>query len=126
MRARSHHLSVRGRLLSINSERKVHALRRADDVRQWRTDAGWEAKAARLPHLARVSIIAQPVQHHARLADAGNHLPSVKAIIDGLCDVGVLDGDGPEHVTALTLMAPVKVEGSGSDWITLELIEAGK
>jgi crossover junction endodeoxyribonuclease RusA len=121
---KSHLLTVRGKLLSINAERKVHALRRADYVREWRDSAGWEAKAARLPHFERVSIIAQPVQHHARLADAGNHLPSVKAIVDGLVDVGVLDGDGPEHVSALTLLAPVKVEGSGPDWITVELVEA--
>jgi hypothetical protein len=120
---RHHLLSVKGKLLSINAERKVHALRRADIVRQWREDAFWEAQAARLPHFERCSIIAMPYQHHDRLADAGNHLPAVKGVVDGLIDAGVLDDDGPEHVTALTLMAPQRVSGNGADYIILELIE---
>jgi crossover junction endodeoxyribonuclease RusA len=121
---KSHHLSVRGQLISLNFERKMHHMTRADAVRQWRTDAGWEAKAARLPHLERISIVAQPFQRRAVLGDAGNHLPSVKAIIDGLVDVGVLDDDGPDHVTALTLLAPRRATHSTCDAVSLELVEA--
>jgi hypothetical protein len=120
---KTHRFTVRGKLLSINGERKLHHQRRAEWVREWRTDAGWEIKAARIPHLDRVSVIASPYQHKDALGDAGNHLPSVKAVVDALVDVGVLDGDGPQHVSALTLIAPCRIEGSGPDYVTFELIE---
>jgi crossover junction endodeoxyribonuclease RusA len=106
--------------MSLNFERKQHHMTRAAVVKQWRTDAGWEARAARLPHLDRVSIIAQPFQHRNALQDAGNCLPSVKAIVDGLVDVGVLPGDGPAHVTALTMLAPQRT--TGADRVEIELI----
>jgi hypothetical protein len=118
---KSHRLTVRGSLISINAERRCHPIRRAELVRQWRTDAAWEARAAQIPHLHRVTIIATPYQHNARLGDAGNHPPSVKAIIDALCDVGVLDGDGPQHVASLTLMAPRRTKHT--DRVEIELIE---
>jgi hypothetical protein len=120
---KSHRVTVYGNLMSLNGERKVHRMTRAEAVRQWRVDAGWSAKAAHLPHLERVSIVAQPFQRFHVLADAGNHLPSIKAAIDGLVDVGVLDGDDGKHVTSLTLMAPIRAAGARSDWLTLELIE---
>jgi len=121
---KAHRFSVRGKLLSINGERKLHHQRRAEWVSEWRTDAGWEIKAARIPHLERVSIVAQPFQHKSVLQDAGNCLPTVKACVDALVDVGVLDGDGPDHVTALTLLAPRRIEGTGADYVTIELVEA--
>jgi crossover junction endodeoxyribonuclease RusA len=126
VRSKSHHLVVRGKLLSINAERKTHMLRRADIVRQWRTDAALEAKVARLPHLGRVSVIAQPFQHGSVLADVGNHLPSIKACIDGLVDAQVLSADDPSVVTALTFLAPQRVSGNGADYVVLELIESAK
>jgi crossover junction endodeoxyribonuclease RusA len=119
---KSHNLTVRGQLISLNFERKMHHQTRADAVKQWRTDAYWEAKAARLPHLDRVSIVAQPFQHAHVLGDAGNHLPSVKACIDGLVDVGVLDDDGPEIVTALTMLAPRRTTSTSCDLVSLELV----
>ena len=84
MKSRS--LTVYGELLSINRERKLTQMPRAKAVRQWRSDAGWSARAARLPSLDRVSIVASPFQHAHVLGDAGNHLPSVKASIDGLVE----------------------------------------
>ena len=120
---KTHSLTVRGQLISLNFERKMHHQTRAAAVKQWRTDAGWEAKAARLPHLGRVSIVAQPYQRLHVLQDAGNCLPSIKAVIDGLCDVGVLDGDGPEHVTAVTMLAPRRTTTSTCDYVALELVE---
>ena len=119
---KSHRLAVRGQLISLNFERKMHHQTRADAVKQWRSDAAWEAKAARLPHIDRCSIIAQPYQHAHVLGDAGNHLPSIKACIDALVDVGVLDDDGPEIVTALTMLAPRRTESTSCDVVSLELV----
>jgi hypothetical protein len=124
MRARTHRFTVRGKLVSLNHERKIHHMARAEAVKQWRTDAFFEAKAAHLPHLEKVSIIGSPFQHGNRLGDAGNHLPALKAAIDGLVDAGVLDGDGPDHVTALTMMAPQRTTSSPTDCMVIELIPA--
>lgn len=119
---KSHTLTVHGALLSINTERRTHPMARASAVKQWRTDAAWSARAARLPSLGRVSIVAQPYQHSSVLGDAGNHLPSIKAVIDGLVDVGVLTGDGPDCVASLTMMAPKRTK-SKVDHVDLELVE---
>jgi hypothetical protein len=118
----SYQFAVRGQLLSINNERKLHHQRRAEWVRQWRSDAGWEIKRARLPHLERVAVIAQPFQHAHALGDCGNHLPSVKAVVDALVDVGTLPGDGPNHVASLTMMAPRRT-GEKVDRLEIEVIE---
>lgn len=120
---RSHQFSVRGAaLISINFERKVHHQRRAEWVREWRRDAFWEVTAARIPHMDQVTVIARPFQAKHRLQDAGNCLPTVKAIIDALVDAKVLDDDGPEHVRSLTLMAPERTEAS-FDRVEIEIIE---
>jgi hypothetical protein len=119
---RTHTFSVRGKLTSLNSERSTHFTQRSEATRQWRTDAYWEIKRANLPHLDRVSIIVQPYQRRSVLQDAGNCYPVVKAIVDGLVDAKVLDDDGPEIVTALTLLAPKRTTTSTCDLVSLELV----
>lgn len=110
-------VEIPGPLVSLNSERKRSHFTRAADTRQWRHAAGWAAKAAKVPTLGAVIIEAQPFQSKGVLADAGNHLPSVKAAIDGLVDVGVLHDDDPAHVVALIFHAPKR----GNDGLTLTL-----
>jgi crossover junction endodeoxyribonuclease RusA len=117
-----HAFTVRGKLISLNAERSTHFMPRSEAIRQWRTDSYWEAKAAGLPHLDRVSVIVQPVQHRSVLQDAGNCYPVAKACIDGLCDAGVLDGDDGQYVTALTMLAPKRAT-NGTDYITIELVQ---
>ena len=95
---------------------------RAAAVKQWRTDAFWQAKASRLVHFDRASVIAQPLQRQSVLADAGNHIWSVKAVIDGLCDAKVLDGDDGRYVSSLTLLAPKRTT-QATDSLHIELVE---
>jgi crossover junction endodeoxyribonuclease RusA len=123
---KAHRISVKGKLLSTNAERKLHHMPRSEATKQWRSDAYFEAKAAHLPKLERVSIIVSPFQHRSVLQDAGNCAPVAKAVIDGLVDAGVLVDDDPEHVVSITFLAPKRVEGTGTDWVTIELIEAAK
>ncbi len=110
-------VEIPGPLVSLNTERSGNRFTRAAATRQWRHSAGWAAKAAKIPPLTVVIIEAQPWQSKGVLADAGNHLPSVKAAVDGLVDVGVLHDDDPLHVTALILHAPKR----GTDGLTLTL-----
>lgn len=118
---RSHRVTVRGKLLNLNS--RDHHMPRAAAIKAWRQDAYWEAKAARLPHLERCSIVVTPFQARSVLADCGNHILSAKSVIDGLVDAGVLDSDDGEHVTSLTMLAPKRAE-SAVDRVEIELIEA--
>jgi hypothetical protein len=71
-----------------------------------------------------VSAVVSVFQHKGVLQDAGNAAPVGKAVIDGLRDAGVLEDDDPSHLTSITFLAPQRVEGSGVDWVTVELIEA--
>lgn len=99
-------LWIPGKLVTLNAERKGNRWGRATATAEWRQTAAWLAKAQKLPKLDRVTVTANPQQSRGVLADAGNHLPSVKAAVDGLVDVGVLPDDNPKHVTALILIAP--------------------
>jgi crossover junction endodeoxyribonuclease RusA len=109
-------IEIPGPLVSLNAERRQrHWAVRSEATKQWRHSAGWAAKAAKIPPLSVVIVEAQPWQSKGVLADAGNHLPSVKAAIDGLVDVGVLHDDDPTHVAALILLAPRR----GNDGLTL-------
>jgi crossover junction endodeoxyribonuclease RusA len=119
---KTHSFSVRGKLISLNAERSTHFMPRSEATRQWRADAYWEAKRAKLPHLDHCSVIVQPYQHRSVLQDAGNCYPVVKACLDGLVDANVLDDDGPEHVTAITLLAPRRATSSSCDLVSLELV----
>ncbi len=122
---KTHAFTVRGKLVSLNAERSTHFMPRSEAIRQWRTDAYWEAKAARLPHLERCSVVVQPFQRRSVLQDAGNCYPVVKSIIDGLCDAEVLDGDDGRYVTAITMLAPKRATHSTCDQVSIELVVSG-
>jgi hypothetical protein len=70
-----------------------------------------------------VIILGKPVQPTASLADAGAHVPTLKAIVDGLVDAGWLEGDGPEHVAAVVMVAPIKGRPTG---MGVELVPVGE
>lgn len=93
------------RPISLNAERsahwRVHRRTTAEAVERW----AWLARQARIPHLAAVIIEAHPT-YKGRKQDAGNCYPTVKAAIDALVAVGVLDDDTPDIVRAITLHAP--------------------
>lgn len=110
-------LWIPGKLVTLNTERKGNRWGRAAITADWRTRAAWLAKASGIPPLTRVTVAANPQQSRGVLADAGNHLPSVKAAVDGLVDAGILRDDSPKYVTALIMAAPVR----GDDGLHLTL-----
>ena len=111
-------LTVPGKLVTVNTERAASRWARHRLTKQWRQAAHWSAKAAKLPELDWAWITVQPSQARGVLADTGNHYPSVKAMIDGLVDFGMLLDDGPKFVKALTCMPPRR----GPDGIAVTLI----
>jgi len=98
-----------GLCTSLNKERAASRWERAALTKQWRHVAWAIARSKQVPPFTvPVIIVAQPFQSRGKLADAGNHLPSVKAAVDGLVDAGVLAGDDPRYVAALMLLAPIR------------------
>ena len=110
-----HRLSVPAPLLTTNRERSGHWHTRADVVRQTRESAHWLAKAASLPKVDKVRVEFFPYQAKGRLADAGAHLPTAKAVLDGIVDAGVLPDDNPKHVLSLVMHAPQRAKQDRMD-----------
>lgn len=85
---------------------------------EWREAFAWLARSQKRVRLERVEIEAWIVMR-GRLADAGNHLPAVKAAIDGLVDAGVIPDDGPANVARLILNAPRRPLHGETESLTL-------
>lgn len=86
-------------LLNLND--RHHWAKRARLVKEWRSMTGWVAvgfpKSMR-PCPARVMVDVQLPVRRLQRRDAHNYAPTVKAIIDGLVDAGVLRDDSTEFV----------------------------
>lgn len=108
---------------TLNDERARAWQRRHIDTREWREAFGMLARAEKMPQLRVVRVVALPLCRIANV-DAGNHYPAVKAAIDGLVDAGVLPNDGPQHVVAITMLAPKKIGRDGLRLVILDAAEA--
>jgi hypothetical protein len=66
-----------------------------------RLRGGWSARAARVPHLARADLTVWVVYPSAvrRRRDVSNYLGTVKPLLDGMVDAGVLPDDDDRHLT---------------------------
>ena len=105
-------LNIRTKLRTINAERAAHWRTSRRWTRDTRAAAGWMTRAARPPKFEWVRVEVWPTQPKGVMADVGAHMPTVKAIIDGIVDAGVLVDDGPGVVRSLLFHAPTKgVEG---------------
>lgn len=83
----------------LNANDRRHRLAAARDVREWRQAAGWHARAARLPRgLAAVHVLAVLRMPDRRRRDPANFHPTVKAVVDGLVDYGLIPDDNPTHL----------------------------
>lgn len=108
---------------TLNAERSgsTHHFKRAELVREWRQAFAGLAMKAKVPPLERVFILAAPeVKDRRSIPDTGACIGAVKAAIDGLVDVGVLDGDGPDRVLLLSFVAPVV---TGVDALAVHVID---
>ena len=99
-------LHVTGSLLTTNRERKGDRFLRAAIVKEWRDTAYLLTKVAHLEPMNYVHVEFFPEQAKGVLADAGAHLPTAKAVLDGIVDAGVLHDDNPTYVGAIIMHAP--------------------
>jgi crossover junction endodeoxyribonuclease RusA len=94
-------------LLSLNAERSLHWSGRARIVKAWRERAWAEALAQGVERFAWVELDVYITQKGV-IADIANHLPTVKAIIDGMVDAYVISDDDPTHLRALRIHPNVR------------------
>lgn len=77
----------------INANDRGHWAKRAQLTRAWRHAAGFTARRHKIPRFESAHIIATIHKATGRGYDASNLQPTLKAIVDGLVDAGVLDDD---------------------------------
>ena len=99
---------VAGRPFLLNAERSRHWREHRAHTADVRLEAGylWTGPARR-GELERVKVEVYPTYEKGRLPDTGACLPSVKAIIDGAVDAGLLAKDTPDIVTYLGFHRPL-------------------
>ena len=104
-----------------NAERTWHHMKRASKVKDQREAFGWLAKAHEVPKLKTAVVHATPLAKDRRWKqDVGGCFPAVKAAIDGLVDLGVLEDDNPTFLKALTFY-PAEI--GDVDGLRIELVE---
>jgi crossover junction endodeoxyribonuclease RusA len=87
--------------LNVNS--RLHAKAIAPAVRAWRDATHIHARAARLPALDRARIRADIYWPTRRRRDAHNYMTTIKAMIDGLVDHGLLPDDSDQHLLSVEI-----------------------
>jgi hypothetical protein len=98
MTARSWTLRVTAPAQWINANGRRDRRQLAPAVRLWRNAGHTHALAAKLPHLDRAHILATLHFTDARRRDAHNFYPTLKALVDGIVDAGVLDDDSTRYL----------------------------
>lgn len=82
--------------LNANGRRQPRHL--APVIRAWRDDAHQLARAAKLPRLGRAHILATLRFTDRRRRDGHNYYPTLKAVVDGLVDYGLLADDSSKFL----------------------------
>mgnify|MGYP003129594483 CR=1 FL=1 len=99
-------LEDREKSWTVNAERTWHFQKRAKTVRECRERFGWLVAEQRIPKLDKVKITIVPLAKDKRgIQDVGACLPTAKAAVDAIVDLGVIPDDNPQHVLALTFYA---------------------
>jgi hypothetical protein len=71
----------------LNANDRIHWSKRAKLTEQWRTNAGWAVRAARVPRIhGKAHITAVILFPDRRRRDPANWAPTAKACIDGITD----------------------------------------
>lgn len=82
----------------LSANRRYHWADRAKRVRALRRLGYATARSLGIPELGTTVVVSHIGYPRAGRADPSNAAPSVKALIDGICDAGVWPDDDSEHV----------------------------
>lgn len=82
----------------LNANQRVDLRRQTPDRRAWRDAAHTWAIHDRLPKLQHARIVATLHFRDGRRRDPHNFYPTIKAVVDGLVDYGLLPDDSHPHL----------------------------
>ncbi len=82
----------------LSANQRDHFMRRSSSVKVWRDAAHVLARAAKLPQLHRAHIVAELYFGDRRRRDVHNYYPTLKAMVDGLVDYGLLPDDADDYL----------------------------
>lgn len=82
----------------LNANSRMDLRRQTPDRRAWRDAGHLYAKQAKLPTLGKAHITADLCFTFARRRDPHNYYPTVKAVVDGLVDYGLLPDDSSDYL----------------------------
>jgi endodeoxyribonuclease rusA len=106
-------------MLSLND--RGDRRRTAPTVKNLRTLAMIRARAAGIGRSERLRIVAWMRFPNARRRDPHNYMPTLKALVDGFVDAGVLPDDDKRHLQGpdprCDLLAPMTVKCLGSQMV---------
>ena len=100
MREWSLTLTVEGERKWMNLNDRTHYRPKAIMTQRWRVAAHNAATAANIPTLPRATITGYIYKNRAGRYDPHNLFPTLKAVIDGIVDAGVLEDDDHTHLRA--------------------------
>lgn len=113
----------KGKLAWLSMNQRLHWAPKAERVRQWRTLARFTAARDGLPTgLDSVHITAHVHKTDNRSYDVHNLLPTMKAVIDGLVDYGLIDDDDNSRLTGPDMRHGDKRDQAGVT-ITIKEVE---
>lgn len=98
MTARSWTLTIPAPAPWLNANQRVDLRAQTPDRRAWRDAAHVWAKAAKLPRLHHVHIVAVFHFRENRRRDIHNWYPTIKACVDGLIDYELLPDDSTKYL----------------------------
>lgn len=87
----------------LNTNKRLHGRAAAQTVKAWRDAGNTHARAAKLPALGKARITATLHFTDRKRRDDHNYFPTVKALIDGLVDYGLLPDDSREYLLGTTI-----------------------
>ena len=91
-------LTIPAPAIWLNANQRTDLRRQTPDRRAWRDAGRVYAMQAKLPNLQRAHILAELRFADARRRDVHNLYPTVKALVDGLVDFGLLPDDSHEYL----------------------------
>lgn len=110
----------------ISANHRMHWTAKASRTKRLRQRGYFEARQNGLLPMRRAFVTVHVQYASSGRADPANAYPTVKALVDGLVDFGVLTDDDSKHLPEMTFKrTPGKCE---KDWhvITLTLVEEDK
>lgn len=109
----------------LNANDRVDRRRGTPERRLWRDAAATYARAGKLPVLGRCHMTAELRFTDRRRRDPHNYYPTVKAVVDGLVDYGLLPDDSSQYLIGPDIRLgpmPAKPRGWGELALTIREI----